>query len=201
MPWILPFLPQSFADITSILKSLPNRQLKGVRLEIKSEFFGTDWAAGDSCNKATFVGTIDKWKVRDAVLMVKWDGWDQNKQCPLDALEKDADGDDLGLKLLDYANGDSAPVMYVAPAAPPARGRGAAAAAAAGATTDSSDDDDSSDDEPDNVIDAHGQTWKRVDPERVKTDSRTLPRTKPSLNAATPPKEIDSVVPPVRSSR
>ena len=38
---------QSYEDIIKVLKSLPNNQLKGVRLEINAEFFGTDWAAGD----------------------------------------------------------------------------------------------------------------------------------------------------------
>ena len=38
--------PQTFDATVAILKSLFNRQLKGVRLEINSEWFGVDWATG-----------------------------------------------------------------------------------------------------------------------------------------------------------
>ena len=48
--------PQTFDATAAILKSLSNRQLKGVRLEIDAEWFGVDWAAGeDHSAKAVFV--------------------------------------------------------------------------------------------------------------------------------------------------
>ena len=62
-----------------ILKSQPKQKLKGVRLEVNSEYFGVDWAAGDGCAQPRFIGVVEKWKVVNAVLMVKWDGWSQNQ--------------------------------------------------------------------------------------------------------------------------
>ena len=73
-------MSQTYSDIIAILKSLPNRKLKGVRLEIKSEFFGCDWAASEECTKDRYVGVIKEWKLREAVLMIKWDGYQTCKQ-------------------------------------------------------------------------------------------------------------------------
>ena len=73
------------SDIVDILlKSFPARRLKGVRLEINSEYFGTTWAASENCDTPRYIGVVDKWKTKNAVLMVKWDGWAQNRQTPLD---------------------------------------------------------------------------------------------------------------------
>ena len=72
----------AYESILQILKSLPNQKLKGVRLEINAEFFGTTWAASDDCPGPRIVGIISQWKVRNAVLMVKWDGWSTNRQTP-----------------------------------------------------------------------------------------------------------------------
>ena len=72
----------AYESIVSILKSLPNQKLKGVRLEINAEFFGTAWAASDDCPGPRIIGTVDKWKLRNAILMVKWDGWSTNRQTP-----------------------------------------------------------------------------------------------------------------------
>ena len=86
---------QTHDEVCAILKSLPNRKLKGVRLEINAEWFGTAWASSDANDRPRYVGVVDKWKTRDATLMVKWDGWGQNKQSVLDSMDKDANGDDL----------------------------------------------------------------------------------------------------------
>ena len=61
---------------------------------MNSEFFGTAWAASDDCTDPRCIGVVDKWKTRDAVvLMVKWAGWSTNRQTPLDAMDTDADGE------------------------------------------------------------------------------------------------------------
>ena len=106
------FVTTSYEDIIQIIKSLPNQKLKGVRLEINAEFFGTTWAASDDCPARRIAGTVDKWKTKNAVLMVKWDGWSNNKQTPLDVLDKDSDGMSINLKLLDYADGSAAPEIH-----------------------------------------------------------------------------------------
>ena len=102
---------KSYEEIILILKSLPAKKLKGSRLEVNSEYFGTEWAASDDCKEPRCVGIIDKWKTQNAVLMVKWDGWSTNRQTPLDSLDTDADGMSLKLKLLPYANGDAPPEL------------------------------------------------------------------------------------------
>ena len=105
---------QTFDDVCAILKSLPTRKLKGVRLEINAEWFGTSWASSDACSKPRFVGVVKQWKTKNAVLMVKWDGWDQCRQSVLDSMDTDDNGDDLRLRLLPYENGDAAPELQEA---------------------------------------------------------------------------------------
>ena len=63
---------QAFEDIVEILKSLPNRKLKGVRLEIDAAWFGAAWAQLDECQQSRFVGVVQQWKVRGSV-HVSWD--------------------------------------------------------------------------------------------------------------------------------
>ena len=92
---------QSYDEIIRIIKSLPS--VKGVRLEVRMALFGVEWAA--SQEKATCVGVVDRWKTKNEMLMIKWEGWNKNKQCSLTALEKDSDGDFLELKLLPYEDG------------------------------------------------------------------------------------------------
>ena len=89
---------QSYDEIIRIIKSLPS--VKGVRLEVRMALFGVEWAA--SQEKATCVGVVDRWKTKNEMLMIKWEGWNKNKQCSLTSLEKDSDGDFLELKLLPY---------------------------------------------------------------------------------------------------
>ena len=98
---------QSYDEIIRIIKSLPS--VKGVRLEVRMALFGVEWAA--SQEKATCLGVVDRWKTKNEMLMIKWEGWNQNKQCSLTALEKDSDGDSLELKLLPYEDGRPAPTL------------------------------------------------------------------------------------------
>ena len=51
-------MDQNAIDV--IIKSL--RTVKYVRLSIKAEFFGVEWASGPSCDKDRYTGTITKWK-------------------------------------------------------------------------------------------------------------------------------------------
>ncbi|KAL1519417.1 hypothetical protein AB1Y20_022941 [Prymnesium parvum] len=98
---------QSYQEILEILRSL--RSVKDVRLSVKAAFFGVEWAA--SQDQETFVGVISHWKTKGAVLMVKWEGWAKNRQCPIDSLDKDADGNSLELSLLAYEDGRPPPVF------------------------------------------------------------------------------------------
>ena len=162
---------QSYDEIIRIIKSLPS--VKGVRLEVRMALFGVEWAA--SQEKATCVGIVDRWKTKNEMLMIKWEGWHQNKQCSLTALEKDSDGDFLELKLLPYEDGRPAPTLV----------------------EESDDDDDEvpatleedSEDEdfevttknPVKPLGISSQTWRTSKPQGVNTDARTQPRDKPSL--------------------
>lgn len=83
--------------------------MKGIRLQVNSTFFGVEWAAGQ--DKTTFVGIVDRWHTKPTVLYVKWDGWNQNKQCPIDSLKADSDGESVDLTLLPYEDGRPAPTL------------------------------------------------------------------------------------------
>ena len=63
---------QTHDEVCAILKSLPNRKLKGVRLEIDAAWFGAAWAQLDECQQSRFVGVVQQWKVRGSV-HVSWD--------------------------------------------------------------------------------------------------------------------------------
>jgi hypothetical protein len=170
------------SEIVAILKSLPARKLKGVRLEINAEYFGATWAASEECDTPRYVGIVDKWKTKNATLMVKWDGWAQNRQTPLDSLDYDDDGMDLELKLLSYENGDAPPELHVEEEEERPAGR---------QCRQQPSNDEEEDDEPDvvdpDVVDCHGQEWKAVEPEGVNVDARTRPRNKPTLNRGEAP--------------
>ena len=181
----------AYEDIIDILKSLPNHKLKGVRLEVNSEFFGTAWAASDDCTGPRIIGTVDKWKTKNAVLMVKWEGWSTNRQTPLDVLDKDSDGMSINLKLLDYADGSAAPEKH-----DDQQERAPTGARRARATAGAAEAEDEEDDGAAEAVELHGQMWRAADPEGVSTDARALPRAKPSLNfgdAGTRPDTIDKL--------
>lgn len=48
----------TFDDMVNILKSQPS--VKGIKVEIRSEFWGEEYAA--SAEKPTFEGVIDRWE-------------------------------------------------------------------------------------------------------------------------------------------
>lgn len=176
-----PQASQSHEEIIEILKSLPNKKLKGVRLELNSEFFGTAWAASDDCTDPRCIGVVDKWKTRDAVLMVKWAGWSTNRQTPLDAMDTDADGESLKLKLLPYESGDPPPEFVEAEEQQAGGARGGRTPAGRGRAEQADDEDDDDETVQEAEVDCHGQIWSAAEPEGVATDARDKPRTKPSL--------------------
>ncbi|KAL1523902.1 hypothetical protein AB1Y20_018821 [Prymnesium parvum] len=121
--------------------------------------------------------------------MVKWEGWAKNRQCPLESLDKDADGEDLGLELLPYDDGRPSPVYIMPVQAPEGGGAedeglgenmedgdGGEAAATVEITAK----------HPLNPLGITSMTWSRLEPEGVTCDerARTHPdRQKPVLNA------------------
>ena len=63
-------LVQSYDEIIRIIKSLPS--VKGVRLEVRMALFGVEW--GRQPGEATCVGIVDRWKTKNKMLMIKWEG-------------------------------------------------------------------------------------------------------------------------------
>ena len=60
-------------SLTRIL--LSQRSVKKIRLSIKAEYFGSDWA--NSQDQDRFIGVITEWKHKGNLeLMVRWEGWD-----------------------------------------------------------------------------------------------------------------------------
>lgn len=173
---------KSYEEIILVLKSLPAKKLKGTRLEVNSEFFGTEWAASDDCKEPRCVGIVDKWKTQNAVLMVKWDGWSTNRQTPLDSLDTDADNMSLKLKLLPYANGDAPPEFVEDDEQPAVGARGGGGRGMPRLIDRAREDEDEDETTQEAEVDCHGQIWSAAEPEGVATDARTMPRTKPSLN-------------------
>jgi len=97
---------QTYEEVMKIITSLPS--VKGVRLSVKSTFFGVEWAA--SQDQTHFIGELSAWKVAKKVLMIRWAGWDRNRQCPLETLDVDNDGESVEVRLLPYADGRPPPV-------------------------------------------------------------------------------------------
>lgn len=199
---------QTFEEIISILKSL--RSVRGVVIEVKSELFGTEWARSSDCPQPTYEGVIHSWKRKGEELFVKWPGYAHNKAVPLSSLEYDNEGSPLGLKLKNYEDGRPAPVLCVPP--PPRQGEdgpgdlegeaeeeqaedqgGGVMAPAEGPDAapeedgseeqnDEEDDEQQEDDKAPKKLSVNGQVWRLREPQYLKTDARTLPRSKPSLN-------------------
>eukprot|EP00966_Prymnesium_polylepis_P139419 3221717-Prymnesium_polylepis.1 len=110
--------------------------------------------------------------------MVRCEGNRQCQKSPLDKMDKTASGDSLELQLLSYEDGRPAPTEEEVQEAP--RVQQAPPRAAAAADDDSSGDEE--DEEMPDLIDCHGQVWKPGVKTEIKTDARTQPRFKPSLN-------------------
>mmetsp|Transcript_29166 Transcript_29166/g.72727 ORF Transcript_29166/g.72727 Transcript_29166/m.72727 type:complete len:224 (-) Transcript_29166:1230-1901(-) len=177
-------LAQTYEEVVAILKSLPS--VKGVRLSVNASFFGVSWAAAQ--DQATFTGVLAGWRNNSKkVLMVKWEGWDRNRQCALEALEKDSDGESLNVTLLPYEDGR----------APPALAEG-------GDSTDEDEDVGGEQDEPEEQEEVQmtvktammplgidSLTWQKKKPDGISEDARGgQSRFKPSMNASFPLKDI-----------
>ena len=88
----------TFDDMVNILKSQPS--VKGIKVEIRSEFWGEEYAA--SAEKPTFEGVIDRWEKKSTkdTLYILWEGYARNQKAPLDKMNVDAAGNSLALKFL-----------------------------------------------------------------------------------------------------
>ena len=64
---------QAYAEIIQVLKSLPS--VKDVRVRVRAQYFGVDWAASEENDQDSYEGVLDRWHTKDKILMVKWDGW------------------------------------------------------------------------------------------------------------------------------
>ena len=56
---------QRFAEIVEILKSLPS--VRGVRISVRSELFGIDWARSGDCHQESYIGVVSQWKKKAGV--------------------------------------------------------------------------------------------------------------------------------------
>ncbi|KAL1499415.1 hypothetical protein AB1Y20_011620 [Prymnesium parvum] len=68
----------------------------------------------DECpgqDQEKFIGTLDRWHTKNEVVMIKWEGWDRNRQCVLSTLDKDTDGISIDLELLSYEDGRPPPTL------------------------------------------------------------------------------------------
>ena len=147
-----------------------------------------EWAASEDNEQEYYEGVLDRWHTKDKILMVKWEGWTQNKQTALDRLENDQSGASLELELLPYADGRPAPVVHVPP--PPRRGdTGPEMEAENSDVGDGSDGSgeqqqpEGADDEPaPKTVDKHGQQWTLRTPTYIKEDARSEARTGPALD-------------------
>ena len=94
----------TFDDMVNILKSQPS--VKGIKVEIRSEFWGEEYAA--SAEKPTFEGVIDRWEKKSTkdTLYILWEGYTRNQKAPLDKMNVDAAGNSLALKFLPGADGN-----------------------------------------------------------------------------------------------
>ena len=90
--------------MVNILKSQPS--VKGIKVEIRSEFWGEEYAA--SAEKPTFEGVIDRWEKKSTkdTLYILWEGYTRNQKAPLDKMNVDAAGNSLALKFLPGADGN-----------------------------------------------------------------------------------------------
>eukprot|EP00962_Isochrysis_galbana_P005179 scaffold1415_cov117-Isochrysis_galbana.AAC.5 len=59
---------QTHAEIIEIIKSLSS--VKKVRLSVKSEYFGVDWAKEDA-EQDRYEGVVTRWKTEGEILMIK----------------------------------------------------------------------------------------------------------------------------------
>lgn len=173
---------QSYENIIAILKSLPS--VKDVRIEVSAALFGVEWAAGPECEQEKYVGTISSWKKKGESLYVRWEGWTRNADTPLTSLDKDSAGASLELKLLAYGDGRPAPTRYT----PPPAARGQEGPGGSADSEDEAEEEEVQQEEAEEVeegapdqVDLDGQAWKLRTPTYVKSDRRTLPRSKTTL--------------------
>ena len=162
-----------YEELVSILKSL--RSVKGVKVEIKSEFWGEEYAL--NAEKPTYKGVIDRWEKSSSkeALYIMWEGYARNQKAPLDKMNTDAAGDSLELKFLPGADGKMPELIQGNPGQ---------------ASPEDSDDDEEV--ELPEFETFNDQKWKvEKDPKAVRIDARTQPRFKPQLNGTGT--ELDSV--------
>jgi len=146
------------AEIIEIIKSLSS--VKNVRLSVKSEYFGVDWAKEDA-EQDRYEGVVTRWKTEGEILMIKWEGWASAKATHLADLKQDVDGNSLGLQLLLYEDGSAPPVLQEgwrvsrppAPAAPSASsGDGSGEALGSGSDSEDEEEDDGPPDESESTF-------------------------------------------------
>lgn len=164
---------QTFDEVVNILKSL--KKIKNVRIEIKSEFWGVEYAAG--ADEAVCVGRIDRWAdSTKGALYVMWTGYNRCQLAPLEQMDVDSEGESLGLRLLPFADGSPPPEEEAATNGGGGGSSGAAQQQPAGQAPGGAD--------PPVHVDAHGQEWTKRAPKFVSVDARTQSRQMPSLNSA-----------------
>lgn len=157
--------------------------MKNVRLSVKSEYFGVDWAKEDA-EQDRYEGVVNKWKTEGEILMIKWEGWASAKATHLDDLKHDADGNSLELQLLPYEDGRAPPVFQEPRPVRRAPAPAARSASSSGGNGDSSgsEEDEEDDDGPPDEYENKGVTWQLRPPQYIKKDARTAARQPATLN-------------------
>lgn len=207
-PLLQVYLPESLTGVRLHISShvqshtveeilLSQKKLAGIKVRIRAEFFGFEWAQSPEAQER-YDGVIQAWgSKKDKTIRIRWDGWDAGKVNSIETLiGDDENGDAYEFELLSHEDGS--PVVFVppapanAPAAAAARRRGGAAPADAqpaadDAEADEAEEADEADADADETeapaeVEKAGIKWKKGKPSQINFDRRTHSRFKPSLN-------------------
>ena len=94
--------------------------MAGIRLSVRAELFGVEWANGPQNDKERYLGEITKWKSKkDDELYIRWEGWSRNAAISMAQLVGvDANGDAIDARLEAYEDGRPTP-SYLDSGTPP----------------------------------------------------------------------------------
>ncbi|KAL1523565.1 hypothetical protein AB1Y20_018501 [Prymnesium parvum] len=146
----------AYEEVVTILRSL--KKVKGVRLQINSEFWGIEYAA--QAETTTCSGLVDRWAdaAKKEALYVKWAGYGRCQLAPLDKMDKDAEGNPLNLTLLPFDDGRPPPEVE--------ENRATAMAGSSGAVADDGNGEDAEREEEAEAteLEVNDQKWVMREP-------------------------------------
>ena len=181
--------------IDNIIRSQTN--VAGIRLSVRAELFGVEWANGPQNDKERYLGEITKWKSKkDDELYIRWEGWSRNAAISMAQLVGvDANGDAIDARLEAYEDGRPTP-SYLDSGTPPlpepsaTTRRGGHGADGTGAADEEEADMAVEDDEEEPEatpaeVDKHGTIWAKSEPKGVAVDARSRDKHSASFNSST----------------